>query len=355
MLLTPTQARAVLQLAAQERFALLAVNADSPAAITDAIEAARSVAAPIIIETSLWQLQGRSFGAGNPLRGLAHYLAQVALLAADPAFADVPVLFHTDHIKGPQTVPILRQAITGVTLTGWSGSARLRASTLSLDSSAMSVSENIATCADLCAHAQAEGLDLTLEMEAGVDDGLTPASLSTQLLEGIERQHPGVLALYAPGVGTRHGYTAEGFPTFSPAAIAANRDLARRICGRPIGIALHGSSGLGAGDLAAAVAAGVTKVNWSSESLLTRSRAAAAYYRRTELDPLAPTFKAAAMDHGVQQAVSTVYQPLVAERLTILGAAGRAGACLAAAAAASVGGRSRSPVAMACPQGGTAS
>ena len=40
MLLSPIQSRELLARAARERFALLAVNADSPAAITDVLEAA---------------------------------------------------------------------------------------------------------------------------------------------------------------------------------------------------------------------------------------------------------------------------------------------------------------------------
>jgi len=333
MLLNPTQARSVLALAARERFALLAVNADSPAAVQDALDAAREAQAPVIIETSLWQLTGRSFGAGDPVRGLTRYLAQVAITANDPIYAQVPVFFHTDHIKGPQTLPILTAAISGVAIPGYEQGPRLRASSISLDSSAMSEDENIATLRTLCAHARDAQLDLCLEMEAGVDDGLTELAVSERLVGAVEATHPGYLALYAPGVGTRHGFSAEGFPTFSPPTISRNRDLIERICGRPMGIALHGSSGLTAEDLAAGVAAGVTKVNWSSESLLARSHLAAAYYasHQADLDAMSKAFKATAMDNGVQAAVSSGYIPTVVERMRILGSAGRAAACLAAA------------------------
>jgi fructose-bisphosphate aldolase class II len=185
----------------------------------------------------------------------------------------------------------------------------------------------------LCRHACEHQLDLCMEMEAGVDDGLTAESVSEHLLGSVERAHPGYLALYAPGVGTRHGFSAEGFPSFSPEAIRSQQALAERICARPMGIALHGSSGLTAADLTAAVAAGVTKVNWSSESLLLRSQAAAGYYASmaATLDPLNKGFKAAAMDHGVQSAVSTAYIPKVVERMRTLGSAGKAAGCLRAA------------------------
>ena len=106
MLLDPIQARAVYDLAAREHFAVLAVNADSPACVIDVLEAARLSSSPVIVETSLWQLKGHSFGAGDPVRGLTRYLADISIVTEDPAYAGIPVIFHTDHIKGPDTVRI---------------------------------------------------------------------------------------------------------------------------------------------------------------------------------------------------------------------------------------------------------
>src|SRR5579862_4399267 len=105
MLLNPLQARKLFAHALENRYAILAVNADSPAAMIDCLEAAREAKAPIILETSLWQLTGQSFGAGNALRGMTSYLVQLALLASDDRYADLPILYHTDHIKGPDTLP----------------------------------------------------------------------------------------------------------------------------------------------------------------------------------------------------------------------------------------------------------
>jgi fructose-bisphosphate aldolase, class II len=315
MLLNPEQARVLLRRAVEQRFAILAVNADSHAAVTDSLEAAREGDAPIIIETSLWQLTGRSFGNGDPQLGLARYLADVKVLAESARFRDVPVIFHTDHIKGPDTLAILSAAICGPPDT---------ASTISLDSSEMTEEENIALICRLCEVAAAARRPLTLEMEAGVDAGVTDVSVADALLGEVERRHPGVIALWAPGVGTQHGLSDRGYP-FSAVAVAAHQARASEICGRPIGLALHGSSGLSAEDLRAGVAAGVTKVNWSSESLLIRSRAAQSYYatHATELEKSHPRWKQAAMDHGVQSFVAAAYVPRVLERLSILGGVGR--------------------------------
>jgi fructose/tagatose bisphosphate aldolase len=313
MLLSPEQTRALYQHAATTRYAVLAVNADSPAAIVDCLIAARECDAPIIIETSLWQLTGHSFGAGDALLGIDRYLAELHTLASSDRFRDVPVVYHTDHIKGPATVGILTHAM------------RKRASSISLDSSAMSAEENIETMIRLCEIAAQEGLPLTLEMEAGVDDGVTPLEETRSLFGEVERQMPGRLALWAPGVGTKHGL-GNDLGGFSPDAIRAHRELASELAGRPIGIALHGSSGLTEEQLAAGVAAGVAKVNWSSESLLIRSEAAAAFFdqNRERLGKSHPDFKATAMDNGLQQSISAIYVPKVKARIESLNGKGQA-------------------------------
>ena len=310
MLLTPDQSRALFRHAVENRYAVLAVNADSPAAIVDCLEAAAECNAPIIIETSLWQLTGRSFGAGDPLLGIDRYLADLRCLAESERFRDVPVVYHTDHIKGPDTARILKHAI-----------AR-RASSVSLDSSELSHEENIALMSELCAFVTENDLPVSLEMEAGVDDGVTPIEEAETLFGAVERAHPGCLALWAPGVGTKHGLgAADGFDA---TAVRKHREAASSIAGRPIGIALHGSSGMSNDDLRAAVEAGVAKVNWSSESLLIRSGVACDYYEENA-DRLAkshPDFKTTAMDNGVQSHVSKTYIPRVIDRIRTLNGTG---------------------------------
>lgn len=327
MLLDPLQARAVFLYALEQRFALLAVNADSPAAVTDVLEAAKAEQAPVMIEASLWQLTGQSFGAGDPALGLARYLVQIALLANSEKFRDIPVLFHTDHIKGPVTLPLLRSAIRGLP-TGLESTV-VSPSTISLDSSGMNEAENISALCDLGETARASGRPVTLEMEAGVDDGITPLDVTERLLGAVESRIPGQLALWAPGVGTQHGLGEQ--TAFSARAVEQHQRRASEVTGRPLGIALHGSSGLSEAGLQDAVRAGVVKVNWSSESLLLRSQAAQEFYstHAAELRKGHPDWKATAMDNGVQRSVSQRYLPRVRERIRLLGGSGRAPGCLA--------------------------
>jgi len=326
MLLLPAQARALFQDALERGYAVLAVNADSPAAMTDCLEAAWLSDSPIIIETSLWQLKGHSFGAGDAILGLARYLADLNVLAGLGKYAKVPVIFHTDHIKGPETRMILQAAIEGVPAAFSGSPVRLRASTISLDSSELSEEQNIAMICELCRLGEKLGEKVTLEMEAGVDDGLTDAAMTEKLLGSVEKTCPGHLALWAPGVGTRHGLTEGGYPAFSATHVKAQAQLASRLLGRRTGIALHGSSGLADESLQAAVDAGVVKVNWSSESLLIRSQAARRYYAEngTKLEPKHPDFKVTAMDNGLQQFISRDYIDKVRQRLATLKSAGKA-------------------------------
>ncbi len=315
MLLNPTQARALFEDAAVRKFAVLAVNADSPAAIADCLLAARECDAPIIVEASLWQLAGHSFGVGDPFLGLERYLGTLASLAGSERFIDVPVVFHTDHIKGPDTVRILQHAMT------------VGASSISLDSSELTGEENISTLVALASYAAERSRPATLEMEAGIDQGVTEIGETRALFGAVESACPGYLALWAPGVGTTHGLEGDA-ATFSAEAVRAHRELASEIAGRPIGIALHGSSGLSDDQLQAGVAAGVAKVNWSSESLLLRSTALRDYFAdaSARLVKGHRDFKASAMDTTAQAYVSQRYVPAVATRIRTLGGEGKAAA-----------------------------
>ena len=336
MYLNPIQARALFEQAANEHFAILAINADSQAAMVDCLESAKAVDAPVIIESSLWQLSSHSFGFGDAVAGLAHFASTVKRLAESERFASVPVIYHTDHIKGPQTLDILKPAIQGFAVPGFADANKQTASSISLDSSELTADENIALIAELCQAAVAAERPLCLEMEAGVDDGLTSVEEARYLLESVEQANPGYLALWAPGVGTKHGFSEDGFPGFSSEHVKAQHALASDICGRVIGLALHGSSGLSDEQLQDAVQAGVSKVNWSTDSLAARSAAAHAYYTANteQLQRGNAAFKQIAMDNGVQEAIAAAYRPIVQERMQVLGGAGKGAAFCAAHAEA---------------------
>ncbi len=324
MLCDPLQSRKVLQHALENRYAILAINADSHAAINDCLEAALSVDAPVIIETSLWQLKGHSFGGGDAVLGVSRYIANLAVLANSTKFRNIPVIYHTDHIKGPETMTILGAAINGIPLEAFGQSLILRASTVSLDASSFTHDETIKHICSLCELAKQAGVPVTLEMEDAVDEGITSDEVATKLLQSVEKRYPNHIYLWAPGVGTKHGFGED--MNFSYKTIENQISLTKKVTGREIGIALHGSSGLTSDDLSDASKAGVIKVNWSTESLLIRSTAARSYYQQMEkqFDKKSPVWKETVMDNGVNGFVANEYIPKVVDRMKILGGAGKA-------------------------------
>jgi fructose/tagatose bisphosphate aldolase len=326
MLCNSLESRRVLAHALENHYAILAVNADSQSSLNDCLEAARICRSPIIIETSLWQLKGRSFGAGDGVLGLARYIVNLALLAESSRYAEIPVMLHTDHIKGPETLTILGSGIRGIETVVNGLENKVFPSTVSLDASELSNEENIDMIVQLAGIADKAGTDVTIEMESAVDEGPTPPEITKLLVGSVEERYPGVVHLYAPGLGTRHGYSAEGYPEFRAEAVGENIDLMRSITGRSMGIALHGSSGLSADDLKAAVRQGVIKVNWATDSLAIRSSAAHEYYNRDQarFEKTHPHWKVTAMDNGVQEFISKAYIPKVTERIRLLGGEGQA-------------------------------
>jgi fructose-bisphosphate aldolase class II len=325
MLLNPAQSRKLLEYAMEKKFAVLAVNADSPAAITDCLKAAKEAESPVIIEASLWQLEGRSFGGGDAVLGLARYIAETAVLANAGEFMDVPVLLHTDHIKGPKTWTILSSGVRGVGTEIGDAELKLSPSTISLDASEMSAEENIDFLDKLITVSKECDRLITLEMEAGVDKGVSSLDEAKALVGGIEEKHPGYIYMYAPGLGSQHGFSESGYSGFRPDMAAKNLDAIEETIGRRIGIAVHGSSGLGDDQLREAVASGVIKINWSTENLIIRSAAAREYYEKNgdKVDPVHKQFKVTAMDTGLQQYVAEQYIPKVLKRMDVLNSKGQ--------------------------------
>jgi fructose-bisphosphate aldolase, class II len=77
-----------------------------------------------------------------------------------------------------------------------------------------------------------------------------------------------------------------------------------------------------------AVAAGVAKVNWSSESLLIRSRAALEYFvqSKQQLERSHPKWKDTAQDNGMNSFIADKYVGKVRERMRVLGSNGHGAA-----------------------------
>jgi fructose/tagatose bisphosphate aldolase len=254
---------------------------------------------------------------------MSRYISTLAVLANSDRYKDIPVIYHTDHIKGPETMEILEAAIRGINYQYNGNQIAQRASTISLDASEFTEEQNVDHMLNLCGIAKESGVEVTLEMESAVDDRITSAEETKQLLGSVEEKFPDHIHLWAPGVGTKHGFGHD--MDFDPKNIASQRKLTKEITGREIGIALHGSTGMSTQDLTGAAKAGVVKVNWSTESLLIRSEAAREYYSQEDkFEKQHPDWKNTVMDNGINTYISTIYLPKVQERIKVLNGEGKA-------------------------------
>ena len=149
---------------------------------------------------------------------------------------------------------------------------------------------------------------------------MTTAEETERLVMGVEKKYPGDLALFAPGLGNRHGFSKDGYPGFSPEHVTSHATLIEELTGRKIGIVLHGASGLAPEQIEQAVANGLTKMNWSTDGLILRSSASREFYdsHSEQLIPGHADFKNTAMDNGVGRYVSDQAVPAIKRLITLL-------------------------------------
>ncbi|MEU9131588.1 class II fructose-bisphosphate aldolase [Kitasatospora sp. NPDC048540] len=176
---------------------------------------------------------------GGRLLPLARACAEVA------AAARVPLSLHLDHVEDPD----LLRAAPGA---GFSSAM--------FDASALPHAENVKATAEAAAWAHRHGLHLEAELgRVGGKDGEPPLGPHAP----GARTDPDEAAAYvadtgvdalAVAVGSSHAMTTR--------SAALDHPLIRRLAGAvPVPLVLHGSSGVPDAELAAAVAAGMVKIN----------------------------------------------------------------------------------------------
>jgi fructose-bisphosphate aldolase class II len=332
MLLNTLQTKRLYRYACFNQVGMIAVNADGDSLIHDTLLAARQADAPVIIEASLWQLQGKCFGYGDAILGLKKYIMDVALMAGHPDFAEVPVVFHIDHVPAAKAVAILTEAVSGLPVRFWDREMNVYPSSVSFDASGLSDADNIQCIASVGRRAAGLGVPLSFEVEPGIEEEATRPAEAVALAKAIEEQAPGIIDLFAPAVGTIHGQTSKGANVSFDANLVGEVAAAlRQALGRPIGIALHGSSGLSDAQLAAAVRQGVIKINTCTLLLGARARAMHAYFNEhaAEIQEGHKAMKETSKDTTVDTAVSKTMVPILVDRMTVSNSAGHGRRALA--------------------------
>ncbi|MFJ7770074.1 ketose-bisphosphate aldolase [Streptomyces sp. NPDC097107] len=221
--------------AAPGRSAVAAFNVITLEHIEAVVAGAESVHMPVVLQVSENAVKYR-YGRLLPL-------ARAAVAAAEGAA--VPVALHLDHVQNDS---LLRQAPDA----GFSS--------VMYDASRLPYAENLAATRAAADWAHAQGLWIEAELgEVGGKNGAPPldAHAPGARTDPAEARayvaDSGVDAL-AVAVGSSHAMTTR--------TAALDHDLLKELSGAlDVPLVLHGSSGVPDGELAAAVAGGISKVN----------------------------------------------------------------------------------------------
>lgn len=172
-------------------------------------------------------------------------LAPIAAAATAVARASrAPLSLHLDHAEDPDLV---REALA------------LGFTSVMYDGATLPYDQNVATTAALVAEGHAVGALVEAELgEIGGKDGAHAPGVRTDPDEAAAFVEATEVDLLAVAVGSSHAMTER--------TAALDLDLVRAIAGRlPVPLVLHGSSGVPDADLVAAIAAGMRKINISTQ------------------------------------------------------------------------------------------
>ncbi len=221
----------ILQIAEDKKFAIPAFNVYNLETVMGVLKAAEDCNSPVI-------MQGYSRLFTN---GEAYFMAPIVLAAAKAT--KVPICFHLDHGAGyPEVAKAVRYGCTGIMIDG------------SLYDFEKNVATTKAVC-DIC-----NGLGVPVEGELGhvgstKDDSMCEYTHVDEAKEFVERTGVSALAVM---VGTAHGRYKK-----APKLDIERIKEIKEATGTPL--VLHGGSGVPDEEIKAAVAAGIRKVNFSTD------------------------------------------------------------------------------------------
>ncbi len=225
----------VLEMAEKGGFAVPAMNVYNMETVMGVIAAAEEAKSPVIL-----QCYSRLFTNEE-----GYYAAPIIIAAAKKA--SVPVAFHLDHGASRFEVQrALRNGATGIMIDG---------STLSFE-------DNIALTKSVVDDCNA--IDVAVEGELG-HIGVAAEGVSTEYttvedaVEFVNRTGVSALAIM---VGTAHG-------RYKQAPVLAIDRIAEIHAATKAHLVLHGGSGVPDEQIRAAIKAGITKINFSTDLCLT--------------------------------------------------------------------------------------
>ncbi len=226
----------MLAVARQAGYAVGAFNAVDYLSCKAVIEAAETLDAPVIIQTSVKTVK---------FWGHSAIVSWMKNLAED---SPVPIALHLDHCKD---IDFIQECIDA----GWTS--------VMIDASSLPYEDNLALSAEVVRRASEKGIGVEAELGeiGGVEEDIIVAEEDAHLADpdkAIAFCEKVSLAVFAPAIGTAHG-VYKGKPK-----IAFDR-LEKISSATPTPLALHGGTGLTDDVFKRCIELGCAKVNISTE------------------------------------------------------------------------------------------
>ena len=281
--------------AKENQFALPAVNVVGTNSVNAALEAAKAINSPIIIQLSF---SGAAFfiGKGANLSSMdaaiqggvvaAKYIKDVA------KFYEIPVVIHTDHASKkllPWIDGLLAESEKHFELTGES-----LFSSHMIDLSEETLEENIAICAHYLKRMSAIGMTLEIELgcTGGEEDGVDNTEIDSSKLytqpEEVAYAYESLIAIspnfiIAASFGNVHGVYQPGNILLKPMILKNSQAYVTdkfSLEHHPLNFVFHGGSGSDIGDIKEAISYGTIKMNIDTDTQWACWQGVHQYYQK---------------------------------------------------------------------------
>lgn len=279
--LTATEAKNLFRYAKENRFALPAMNVVGTNSVNAAIETAKKVDSPLIIQFSSGGSQffaGQGLSNENHAAEIAGAISGAHHVHAMAAAYGVDVILHTDHAARK-----LLPWIDGLIAEGeshYDRTGRPLFTSHMADLSEEPIEENLATSAALLE--RMSKIDMLLEIELGVtggeEDGVDNTGVDSSRLytqpEEVDKAYETLSAIsdhftVAAAFGNVHGVYKPGNVTLRPEILKISQEYVAKKHGlapNPLDFVFHGGSGSPAQTIREAIGYGVVKMNIDTDT-----------------------------------------------------------------------------------------
>ena len=296
-IVTGDDVQKIFKIAKANKFALPAVNVIGSDSMNAAMEAAREVNSPIIIQFSNG---GAAFNAG---KGLSNDNQQAAILGAiagakhieilSKAYG-VPVILHTDHCK-KSLLPWL-DGLLDAGEENYKKTGKPLYSSHMIDLSVEPLKENIEICKKYLE--RMSKIDMTLELELGCtggeEDGVDNTGIDNSKLytqpEDVAYAYEELLKIsprftIAASFGNVHGVYKPGNVKLTPSILDNSQKYIQKKFNtpeKPVNFVFHGGSGSKPEEIEEAISYGVIKMNIDTDTQWATWEGVMDYYKKNK-------------------------------------------------------------------------